>query len=81
MLNVVQQRAKQVKNDADTAEVISWRYNLRLDQVQKWLQETDWNYQGIAYPLAFETTTNYLKKLKLISPEEAANWRDKLFSN
>jgi ABC-type nitrate/sulfonate/bicarbonate transport system substrate-binding protein len=79
MCSVVNQRALEVKNDPDTAEIISWRYNLRMDQVQKWLQETDWNYKGIAYPLAFEKTTHYLKKLNLLTEEESLNWRDKLF--
>ena len=51
------------KNDDDTVEVISWRYNLRSDQVSKWLNETDWNYNGIEYPLAFEQTIQYLLKL------------------
>lgn len=80
MLSIVQQRARQVKNDAKTAEIISWRYNLPLEQVKKWLQETDWNYDGIAFANAFETTTNYLKKLNLVSEEEAAEWQKKLLN-
>ncbi|MFA9210253.1 MAG: hypothetical protein ACEQR5_00380 [Moraxellaceae bacterium] len=79
MLTVVQQRARQVKNDSDTAAVIAWRYNLQLDQVKKWLAETDWNYDGTAFPSAFETATNYLKKLQLITEEESENWHLKLF--
>ncbi|MGC6432569.1 MAG: ABC transporter substrate-binding protein [Crocinitomicaceae bacterium] len=76
---IVNKKAKQVKNDDDTVEVISWRYNLRSDQVSKWLNETDWNYNGIEYPLAFEQTIQYLLKLNLLKPEQAENWRSKLF--
>ena len=76
---IVNKKALAVKNDEDTTEVISWRYNLRSDQVAKWLSETDWNYKGIEYPLAFEQTIQYLLKLNLLNPEEAENWRTKLF--
>jgi sulfonate transport system substrate-binding protein len=79
MCAVVNERALEMKNDTDAVEVISWRYNLRLDQVANWLSETEWNYDGIEYPLAFEKTVSYLLKLNLISPEEAENWRVKLF--
>jgi sulfonate transport system substrate-binding protein len=79
MCAVVSRKAEEVKKMKDTAELISWRYNLRLDQVKKWLRETDWNYNSIEYPLAFEKVTHYLRKLELISDEEAADWREKLF--
>lgn len=79
MCKVVNKRAEKVKTDKHTAEVISWRYNLRMDQVKQWLSQTEWNYKGIEYPLAFEKTTHYLKKLNLLSEENAENWREKLF--
>ena len=79
MCTIVNKKAYSVKNDEDTVEVMSWRYNLRSDQVEKWLSETDWNYKGIEYPLAFEQTIQYLLKLNLISQEESENWRTKLF--
>jgi sulfonate transport system substrate-binding protein len=79
MCDIVNEKAQEVKTDPDAAEIISWRYNLRMDQVSKWLSETDWNYKGIEYPLAFEKTTHYLKKLNLLEEKEAENWREKLF--
>lgn len=79
MCRIVNQRAREMKKDDDTVEVISWRYNLRLGQVANWLIETDWNYDGIEYPLAFEKTVKYLLKLGLISEEESEDWRGKLF--
>lgn len=79
MCKVVNEKAIEIKNGEHTVEIISWRYNLRSGQVQNWLCETDWNYKGVEYPLAFEKTVSYLSKLKLIAPEEAENWRSKLF--
>lgn len=79
MCAIVNQRAKDMKNHSQTVDIISWRYNLRRGQVKNWLIETDWNYDGIEYPLAFEKAVSYLSKLKLISEKEAENWREKLF--
>lgn len=80
MCKVVNEKAIEVKEGIDSVEIISWRYNLRSDQVEKWLTETDWNYNGIEYPLAFEKTVQYLLKLNLIQETEAENWRQKLFA-
>lgn len=79
MFRIVNERALEMKKNPDVAEIISWRYNLRMDQVHQWLRETDWNYKGIEYPLAFEKTTHYLKKLNLLTEEESQNWREKIF--
>lgn len=76
---IVNERAQIMKNSEHIIEIISWRYNLRSNQVQNWLTETDWNYNLIKYPLAFERTVSYLSKLNLISSKEAENWREKLF--
>jgi sulfonate transport system substrate-binding protein len=79
MCRIVNQKALEVKKDADSVEVISWRYNLRSGQVQNWLIETDWNYDAIEYPLAFDKVIRYLLKLGLISEEQSKNWQKKLF--
>ncbi len=79
MCRVVNEKALEVKKSENTVEVISWRYNLRSGQVENWLIETDWNYNGIEDPLAFDKTIRYLLKLKLIQPEQAENWQQKLF--
>jgi ABC-type nitrate/sulfonate/bicarbonate transport system substrate-binding protein len=79
MCTIVNERARELKKDEQAVDMIGWRYNLRSGQVANWLAETDWNYDGIQYPLAFEKTVSYLKKLKLISEEESENWREKLF--
>lgn len=79
MCQIVNQKAQELKANENAADIISWRYNLRHSHVQNWLIETDWNYDGIEYPLAFEKTVSFLLKLNLINEEEASNWRLKLF--
>ncbi len=79
MCLIVEEKAKALKINDNAIDLISWRYNLRHGQVENWLNETDWNYEGIQYPLAFEKAVNYLLKLELISEEEAKDWRKKLF--
>lgn len=79
MCRVVNQKAYEVKQNPDSAELISWRYNLRKGQVKNWLIETDWNYETKQFPKEFEKTVNYLKKLNLVTEEQAENWEQKLF--
>jgi hypothetical protein len=79
MCSVVNDKATALKKNPDIIDLICWRYNLRHGQVEKWLNETDWNYEGIEYPLAFSKTISYLITLNLLSEEEADKWREKLF--
>jgi ABC-type nitrate/sulfonate/bicarbonate transport system substrate-binding protein len=79
MCTIVNKKADELKKNENAADLISWRYNLRHGQVLNWLNETDWNYSGIEYPLAFEKTVTYLLKLGLINKQEAENWNQKLF--
>ena len=79
MCEIVNKKALEVKSDENSVEIISWRYKLQREQVKNWLNETDWNYDGTAYPLAFEKTVNYLQKLTLLKPEEAKGWQKKIF--
>lgn len=81
MCQVVNKRAQDMKSDPNIVEIISWRYNLRAGQVENWLIETDWNYNGVEYPLAFDKTVTYLRMLNLISESEQEDWRTKLFPN
>ena len=79
MCETVNAKAAELKKNENVVDLISWRYNLRHGQVENWLNETDWNYSGIEYPLAFEKAISYLTKLDLLKPEDSKNWRAKLF--
>lgn len=79
VIQIANQRAFELKHDSHAPEIISWRYNLRLSQVQNWLIETDWNYSNEAFTESYRTVIDYLLKLNLISSEEAAGWEEKLF--
>jgi ABC-type nitrate/sulfonate/bicarbonate transport system substrate-binding protein len=76
---IANKRALELKNNVQTAEIISWRYNLRLSQVQNWLIETNWNYQNKLEKEPFQLVIDYLLKLNLIEKGEAEDWKEKLF--
>ena len=76
---IANKRALELKNNVQTAEIISWRYNLRLSQVQNWLIETNWNYQNKLEKEPFQLVIEYLLKLNLIEKGEAEDWKEKLF--
>lgn len=79
MCLTVNQKALEMQDDPNIIDVISWRYNLRSGQVENWLNETDWNYNAIEYPLAFQKAVSYLMKIGLLSEKETEDWRTKLF--
>jgi len=76
---IVNSRARALKINPDASEVIAWRYGLKMQDVQKWLKETDWNYNGIDFIDDFSKTVEYLLKLRLITKEEANDFESKLF--
>jgi len=78
MCSIVNEKAQVLKQNENAIDIIAWRYNLRRGQVENWLNETDWNYSGISYPLALEKTVSFLKKLNLITEKESESWREKL---
>ena len=79
MCKIVNRKAEELKKNENAVDLISWRYNLRHGQVENWLNETNWNYSGIEYPLAFEKAISYLIKLDLLNVAESEDWRKKLF--
>lgn len=75
----VHQEAKAFKENPNAAEIIAWRYNLKLEQTQSWLSETDWNYENSLMKDSIERVVNTLESLELISATEKENWEAKLF--
>ena len=78
---IVNAKAKAIKSNIHAAEIISWRYNLRLPQVKNWLVETDWNYYNEMFESSYEIVIKYLLELNLINDSAIENWREKLFVN
>lgn len=76
---IVHQKALELKQNEQASEIISWRYNLRLSQVENWLKETNWNYTNTINLSDFEQVVTYLRELQLISAKETENWKQKLF--
>ena len=79
VIEVIQKRAHDVKLSENTAEIISWRYNLDLMQVKSWLSQTEWNQKQENMTEIIEKVVTYLSKLDLLSPSETKDWSKKLF--
>ena len=80
ILTIIQTRARELKNSSDAAEVIAWRYALKQNEVQQWLNKTEWSYSSDVATADFEKVISTLGELDLISADEMQNWQQKLFS-
>jgi len=78
VLSIVQARASQLKQAADSPEVLAWRYALKKDEVTSWLSQTEWSNAPNMDPAQLKNTVDTLLELDLISAEEAADWTTKL---
>lgn len=67
---IVNERALKLKKSTQALETFSWRYNLNLQDVRKWFQKVEWNYEGNDYSEELLKTVEYLKKLKLLTEKE-----------
>ena len=81
VIEIVNKRALELKNDPDAIDMIAWRYKLKRENVEKWLAQTDWNYDGELNMEDFQKTVDYLLKLNLINSEQAVDFQEKIFLN
>ncbi len=79
MCTIVAKKAAEVKKSSRTAEIISWRYNIDLYQVKKWLSQTEWCNNPGDLIARHEKVVSYLLNLGLISTNESKDWSKKLF--
>jgi ABC-type nitrate/sulfonate/bicarbonate transport system substrate-binding protein len=79
MCQVVAHRAKQLKEDEQASNTLSWRYHLDKEQVDSWLNETEWNYTTQLDTSSFTGVISILRDLDLITDEGANNALDLLF--
>jgi sulfonate transport system substrate-binding protein len=79
MCQVVAHRAKQLKIDEQASNTLSWRYHLDKEQVDSWLNETEWNYTMQLDTSSFTGVISILRDLDLITDEGANNALDLLF--
>ena len=79
VIEVIQKRSSMVKQSDNTSEIISWRYNLDLQQVNSWLEQTDWNDKYEDMTETMEKVVTYLSKLDLLSNSQTKEWSKKLF--
>ena len=79
VIEVIQKKSKKVKESDNTAEIISWRYNLDLHQVRSWLSQTEWNEKQQDMTTIIQKVVTYLSELDLLSTSETEDWSKKLF--
>jgi ABC-type nitrate/sulfonate/bicarbonate transport system substrate-binding protein len=79
MVSVVQKEANRLKHLPNSAEQFAWRYALPQEQVQKWLEQTEWNYGQELAPQDFVKVVSELVNLGLLTHNQAENWEEKLF--
>ncbi|MDX1651653.1 MAG: substrate-binding domain-containing protein [Brumimicrobium sp.] len=79
LFEIVRLKARELKINPDTVDIISWRYGLKKEDVRNWLKETDWNYGDGDYSEEFDKTVKYLLKLQLITESQAQGFETKLF--
>jgi sulfonate transport system substrate-binding protein len=79
MLSIVQKEAYRLKNEVNSAEQFAWRYALPQEEVQTWLDQTEWNYGKALDTQDFSKVVTELVELGLITENQAANWEEKLF--
>jgi sulfonate transport system substrate-binding protein len=77
--SIINKKALEVKQSADSAEMISWKYNLDIEQAKKWLSETEWNYKGISCKQSIGEIVHYFEKIGQLTPEQTHAWEAKLF--
>jgi ABC-type nitrate/sulfonate/bicarbonate transport system substrate-binding protein len=79
IIDVVQQRASQLKGSTDAAEVLAWRYALEKNQVEAWLRQTEWSVKPKINHTDLDKTVEMLLELGLVNQQEAKDWQEKLF--
>lgn len=79
MVSVVQKEAYRLKHLSNSAEQFAWRYALPQEEVQRWLNQTEWNYGKELVHQDFSNVISELFNLGLITENQAANWEEKLF--
>ena len=79
LLEIVNESAKGLMGSPEACELISQRYKLKLNQVEEWFAQTQWN-TGFDQPTkAIATVTSYLQKLHIVTPQQAVS-RDVWFT-
>ncbi len=78
ILPIIQKRAQELKNSADAAEVLAWRYALKKDEVTAWLSKTEWSDQLEVNQKDIQHVVETLHELNLVTDEEQTNWSEKL---
>ncbi len=80
MMDIVKEKSSELKSNEDLAQIIAWRYNLKLGGVTEWLESTSWSTQNFNSTI-FNDVVNSLLRLGLLESHQMENWQQKLFFN
>jgi ABC-type nitrate/sulfonate/bicarbonate transport system substrate-binding protein len=80
MLEVIRRKSFEIMSNEDSAQIIAWRYNLKLDAVTEWLKLTNWSTSP-SRSNDFKEVVNTLLRLDLIDFNQSKNWQTKLFTS
>jgi ABC-type nitrate/sulfonate/bicarbonate transport system substrate-binding protein len=80
MLEVIRRKSFEIMSNEDSAQIIAWRYNLKLDAVMEWLKITHWSTSK-SDSKDFTEVVNTLLRLDLIDKDQSMNWQTKLFTS
>jgi len=81
LCKIVGQRAFELKKDPQAIENLAWRYHLNKEQVERWIGETEWNYDMNFSKDTFQHTVEVLTNLNLVTQDNSGDWKNKLFVN
>ena len=79
-MDIVKEKSSELKSNEDLAQIIAWRYNLKLGGVTEWLESTSWSTQNFNSTI-FNDVVNSLLRLGLLESHQMENWQQKLFFN
>ena len=79
ILEIINNSAASLMSSPNACELISRRYELKIDQVEQWFAQTKWNTDFNQPTNAIETVKSYLQKLDIVTPQQASS-RDVWFT-
>lgn len=79
IINVVKEKAKQIKKDQRSIESISWRYHLAPEEIEQWFQETTWNTESPSLVKEIQPTIDFLRESRLLESNQLNQWESTLF--
>ncbi len=79
VLEIINGSTGSLMKSPEACELIAKRYDLKLDQVEQWFAQTKWSTDFTQPVQAIQTVKTYLRKLKIVTDQQASSrevWLD-----